>query len=138
MSVLPKRRKAVVLVFRRGKVDEVLVAERTLKGKERTVPLSTELADRESWEAAARRVARAATGTEPVAFVDLTLVARYEVKDGPNAGAWTERTVAAEVAPGTAAQDATWLPHYDAKARFAEPRQRDAVTGLRAQARLKP
>lgn len=134
MPSLPSRRKIVLLLFRRAPEDEILLVERQSKGNLIWSPPATEAAASEDAAEAARRLAGELAGASRV--VDLDLASAFRVKEGPNAGEWSEVYFAAEVAPASA--PGRWLPHYEAKAACASPKVREAITRLREREKLKP
>lgn len=127
-----------LLLFRRANPDELLLvlleAKRALNW---TIPF-TEVEENETAQDAARQLAESLTGRSSSDPLDLGSPAVYRVKDGPNAGEWTQRFLAVEVPIGTRAREGRWLPHYDAKAAADASKLKEAISRLREIARLKP
>lgn len=139
MAKLPEMRKVTVLVFRRRGPDEILVVRKPSRDGREWAPPSTIAEDAETPETAARRLAGETTHGEPLAVLPLAVTNSYVVKNGPSAGSWTEHFYGIEVAPDARpAQGAAWRVHYEAKAESSAVKVREAITDLRARAKLLP
>jgi len=137
MAPLPRMEKATLLLFRRRGPDEILVTKKPPRG-EASLPYAL-CEPGEAPVDAARRVAPELAHGPVANVLKLALSNEFKVKNGPSAGDWRESFVAVEMAADArAARGAEWRVHYDAKAALAHVKARDAITELRAVARLLP
>lgn len=139
MARLPELRKITVLAFRRRGPDEILLVPKPSRDTQAWGLPSTIREEGEAPEAAARRLVAEILRGEVLAVLPLGVTNEFTVKNGPSAGNWHETFMGVELA--VTARPATgnaWLLHYEAKAQLAAAKAREAITELRAKAKLVP